>query len=1180
MKIAAFVIMLFLASAGAAERLVYPARQAPKPETRTIIGGLGENPDIEPLYAEFLTDADAVTPGSGGTLVQTIRNWPEPGKRIIVGKGEKITDAIRQRINADLPDLYEFTDPKAINYKNSVLKRAANAVLKPERSYQNFHDLAEAYRLTGEVKYRSAMASSLEHLRPIADNHYGMGLVIRGYDYWARGGEIPAALIHKADQIFLDYIADEAESWWRRSENRAVFADNRHHVYGTWGYLKTAQMLWRGLTEEQRDSETGHFLKKRIDECNAWFAACRREYRPTVLSTGVFINLNIFLLHAVQNCRGEISNDWLIELARLSAAAIDNTGGALGLSGYEDTYPGFWTKNYPVGGVLNLAAYLTGSPTIKYLRGILPGTDNNTWWNLSSDTHSWADGKASVPAGGFTGFQKTFGDAFPLYISYRNGFSPDDLFFCLTGSGTASIDAGDSGKGNQTYPGMLARLSWNALPFLVQNTNLPTLQNRNAPGIDRPGAAAGVRADLQYEKSGYIDGLDYLSVYAKDYCSVDWRRRILVKDNDFMLVADTFTARHDDQYSGVLTWRTPFMARRNADGCGIVFNGRELQLATHPGVEMRANRAPGKQGALRPDIIRQAFRAHLRENEDYTVGTLLYPGKKRYQLRRFGPKAFLLKLEDGSTALAGFDGFSGHGIQIDAPVFYRRVADSLWESATPGKSGPEAASPVKTDWVYDGFEPEWEELRDFRVSSAAAPRIAAVCTGNLDRAASVSGKSPLDVAVEFPGETHLERAVFIFAHDGGRGKWYLNPPQSTPRVEGGRANSPYLELDESYKGAPYSYSGTTVEVGQRKQRFHFKAEAKQLYQLRLYGGRKTAPETQAILPLGSGKVLARSGGNEIACLDIRTGNVLWQTRLPYEVRDWAAGDGLLALACLDSTVKTLDLRTGQPRWSCDTAAIPLGLPYSVAPLGKGFIASSYYHMTVIDADGKIQNPAQKILPGMWIYNVMGNVDLNGDGIPDAIGRALWGHVNLFDGKTGKVDYFANQLGPLVDWKLLKGPELLVVSTDGIGCYRANIRPELLHEGWPGAPDEDALLLEERSQRTVWRHSFENEITAFAEFENEFLIGFATGTVRAYTRDGKTAGAFLVDGPVKNLAVHGDRLLVNTGERIFRFDSKKRPDGVFACRNNGIYALPGGLLALTPGGVSKINLGSWKLQNYH
>ena len=174
-------------------------------------------------------------------------------------------------------------------------------------------------------------------------------------------------------------------------------------------------MLWRGLSTEQRNSEIGILLKKRIDECNDWFAACRREYRPTVLSTGVFINLHIFLLHAVQNNREEISNDWLIELAKLSAAATDNTGGALGLSGYEDTYPGFWTKNYPVGGVLNLIAYLTGSPAIKYLRETLPGTDNNTWWNLSSDIHSWANGKPTVSSGGFTGFQNVFGNNFPLF---------------------------------------------------------------------------------------------------------------------------------------------------------------------------------------------------------------------------------------------------------------------------------------------------------------------------------------------------------------------------------------------------------------------------------------------------------------------------------------------------------------------------------------------------------------------------------------------------------------------------------------------------------------------------------------------------------------------------------------------------------------------------------------------
>ncbi|MGE4565869.1 MAG: PQQ-binding-like beta-propeller repeat protein, partial [Victivallaceae bacterium] len=975
----------------------------------------------------------------------------------------------------------------------------------------NFYALAEAHRLTGDAKYRDAMVKSLERLEPIADNHYGMGLVVLGYDYWARSGLIPAELVRKADRIFLQYLICEAGSWWRRNEDHAVFADNRHHVYGTWGYLQTAKMLWRGLDSRQRDSETGRFIARKIEEGDRWFAACRREYRPTVLSTGVFINLNIFLLHAVQNRAAGVAvpPEQLEELARLSAAAMDNTGGAIGISGYEDTYPGFWRQSYPVGGVLNLAAHLADSPAMRRLRQDLKGVDNQTWWQLSSDNHAWQDGGAiAAKNADYLGFQMVSPRRnAPLYVSYRNGFSPDDLFFCLTGSGTADIGTGDSGKGDQTYPGMLARLSWNSLPFFVQNTNSTTPLNRNTLTLDRTGKAEKVHADLRCESPGKINGVDYLTMFADRYCGADWRRRIIVKDNDFMLFSDTVTAPEKDCFNGILTWRTPYAARRTADGAEIGFNGRLLQMAWAANVPLesrifRSDATPG--AALRPDLIRQYFSSHLEKGESMTVGTLLYPGKEHYQFRMLAPDVFLLRQSTtGALALAGFGKFSTPMLNLDAPAFYLpedaqgypagtlpRELQRLWNAAVPVRVPPRSAVPATDVWRYAGFSPGRLDLRNFVINSPNIPDIEKLCTGNLDRATCHRGKAPLELTVEFPGETYMSEAIMLFAQDNGRGKWYLNPPSASPKVElaiDGQSrpfsNQPSLELDESYKGNTYSYTGTVVPVAASGKKFTFKIDAGQLYQVRFLGAQCPAEALDA-LAFGKDKLLLRSDRNEIVCLRARDGVELWRRQLPCGIRSWAVTTGLIGLACADSTIKALDPQNGETVWSCDTSSIAMGLPYSIAAYGEGFIASSYYHLTVIGADGGIRNPDQRILPGMWIYDVMGKTDLNADGFPDAIGRALWGHVSLFDGKTGKVDYFANIKGQLKDWRLLKStdgnPELLIVSYDGIGLYHATIRPELLHDGWDHAPDEDALLLEPRSQRQIWAHRFQSGINAFTE----------------------------------------------------------------------------------------------------
>ena len=1201
-----------------------------------IIGNLEQNQALIQLYAKFMTDADAMTPGRDGILIQQIPNHNIPGSHAVVIAGsslettrlavEKYVMALKAGQDPFAIQLYDFKSGVPQKYKQEVLLAAARC-MKPDNSWNNFYYLAEAHRLTGDTKYVEAARASAEKMTLIKDNHYGMGLVIRGWDYWARSGLLPEAQTQKVDQLFLEYLINEQNSWWRRGESKAVFADNRHHVYGTWGYYQTALMLYRGLDEKQRSTETGRFIKNKIVECEQWFAACCRYYMPSILSAGVFINLNIFSTYAMQS--GDLAifeSGRAKEYVRLAVAGTDNTGCSVGISGYEDTYPGAWLEGYPVGGVINIAAYYYQSPQYLWLKKNLPGFTNSTWWMLSSDYHSYAfDGITPKPALDLLGFMPVFStNDYPLYVAFRTGFGENDLDFCITGAGTDDISTSDSGKGRQVYPNMIPRLSWNGISWLVQNTNCVTPGYRNALTVDCANDNSLILNDMKTIFSGRDNNTYFYRGLAEKYCGCDWNRSFIIFGNDFMLVEDSLTALEAGDISGTITWRTPYPAEKTEQNTVVAgFNGKRLNFQAASVQPLTTSvTSPGKQGSLSPYVIRQAFAGSLKGRGSVLTANLIYPGERHYEIRVADSHVYVIKdNRNDAVSLIGFEEFSSGGLQINGKAF--RVIDSGWTALEGklninGKPYPDQNLPInlkgilntiwenskitennkkKTEepaapgilWRFDNFEKTFPLLSGYKFSSVGALNLAMACDGNIkrDQKALWERGAKLNMTFEFQEKVNLRQVAMIYYSDWGKEKRYQKLPDKVSQVtvtnldierDDVKTNTtPYFELDETYKGIPFTYTGALAQIDVSGTKFKIQADTASLYQIRLYGGKPVVPKIIDAIMFGKDKLLVRNEKDEVVCLAVDSGHCLWHTQIPFAIISWSAGRENIALGCMDSTVKGLDPDSGKILWSTDTSGIALGLPYNIAPLNNGFIFSSYYHMNPIGPDGKLYNAAQKILPGMWLYDVMGNVDLDGDGITDAISRSLWGHVNLYDGKTGKVDYFANLGGQLVNWKLIKGndnkPDLLVVTKDGIGLYDAHIRRELLHEGWDGAPDEDALLLEKRSQREIWSKQFNSEIKSFAMFGDELVLGFSTGMIKRFTHSGKELKAYYSGSPVLDVNVAGDRLLVNSGEIISVYDYDYKLKGRYSLKNSGIKVFDNGqyILAFAVDGIIRLNI---------
>jgi len=1240
-----------------------------------ILGNLQQNEAIFPLYAGFYTNADAFTPGKDGVLIQFIPNWNCPENHVLIAAGsdndgtEKAIDVLIDKLTS-IEKNTALSSLQLFDYKNEALRERTkkSSVFSKSKedkfTWEKFYTLSELYLENGDKKFLDLITKIAERMPSntwndgIHDNHYGMELPVRGWDTFARSGQLSPKLVQKIDQIFLNYLINWENAWWRRKENTPVFYDNRHHVYGTWGYWHVAKMLLNGLTEEQRKSEVGRFLEEKCRECEVWFSSCCRNYEQSILSTGVFINYTIFMLYAFQSGDLEIfRNGGAQKIASLAVSAVDNTGGRVGIAGYEDVYPGTLFSSYPVGPVICLAAFYYKDWELAWLRKHLPGFSTQTWWNLCMDNHSYSfiPDKISF-ATSYLGFNPIFGTPeTPLFLSFRKNYGLEYLYLFITGSGTRNINKGDSGKERQVFPNMIARLSWLGVPWLIQNTNRETVFNRNAMLIDTNNAMTGVANDMELIYNGKINDTFFCSTLAKKYMGSDWKRSYIIVDNSILLIEDDIKALKDADYRAIATWRTPFyVTRKSATVAEIRCNDKYLFISSpenYPhNFDMKTGRALEREGAVKPGFIRQYIRDNLKNNASMILHNLIYPSSKAtpsdFSIRSWKPHISLIKNnKTGEIIIAGFScldekklsisadaflldmsSFRGIGKNVSLniegnkitnqqiPINLKRILNEIWNSISAENKIAPSSQNFKKEiiWSYDSFTMLPRKLNNFIYNSPNTNNLDWAVDGELKRGECAKAKNanPIEISVDFDKEENLREITLLYSHDSGKGNVSrIVPRKSLPvKLSNEDGNIPheinfhsefFYELDEAYKGAPYIYNGSKILLDVTGKKFRIKIPASALYQISFYG-KEEKTRVKDIKLLGSNKksksILILTDTNEIVCLSADTGKCRWKTLIPSDILDWTVGTidnnemEEIGLACMDMSVKKLNPENGEIIFSCPTSPIALGLPYSVATFkgGKdvppGFIFSSYYHMNVIDNNGKLLASEQKILPGMWIYDIMGgSIDLNNDGVSDAIGRALWGHVNLYDGKTGKVDYFANLRGHLVDWKLIKDektdkPLLIVATLNGLGMYDAYIRNELLHEGFKAAPDEDALLLEKRSDRKIWEHKFEATATNLNIWQNEIIISHATGMISRFSLAGEFLGKFSVWPAVINMdtALIGNKecLLVNTGRAIIVFNQDFKRIKEIPLENYKMKILDNGKIILVctlENGVSELKI---------
>jgi len=1073
------------------------------------------------------------------------------------------------------------------------------------------------------------------------DAHYATGHPARGWDFWARSGLLEAELVQRVDQVFLDYLVRYEDAWWRRSEDKPVFAHNRHHVYGTWGYWLMACLLERRLLPAEREGELGRYLAARRTECERWFRAAGRD-EPRILSAGIFHNADTYFLVAAMTGDVEFfSSGYARRFAEMAAGILDNTGAGLGTGGYEDTYRGANAAGYPISLPVVLSTFYYRDPQLRWLRDHQKGFNLSTWWARISPAHGWTTAKvAPEPPQRLLGVQSLLGPpGRPFFITVREGFDPADLYIGLTGTGQPDMDSSDAGKERQVLPNMIARMSWGGVSWLATNTNRHTAFHRSALTVDADGEPAETLGDTKVLLAERQDDAIFYRGSVEDYGPCAWERSFIILGRRFWLVEDRITAARAATYSGVLTWLLAKPTElRDSRSAEAAWDGQRLSITTaEPNVYLDLAISPPERSALTHYVLRLYQSGPLARGEGRSLHTLFAlcsgEGPAGLDVRPAGGRTVLIR--DGATGeiyLAGIGGLDRGELKIAAEAFLLapgrcylagqdarglfgsrpltrgRTPDGLaetlagwWKDSAGRPAAPvpavEAGEPL---WEFTDFARTPKKLTGFAVDCGRAAQPNAPFQDDIVRSAAAAWPKgeTINFTATFRRPVHLREIRLINSYSDNASLYHAGPRDNASvvvtQLDGDPPRAvpatfrPYARLEEVYKANGTAYRGWTAAVDVEGRRFRIEMNGSSLIHAELRGD-GDEPDTVADVQAaslragGTYDVLVRTKGSEIICLDGRTGQLVWRRAAPAPVLAWVVGDAdgdgkdEIALSCMDEKVYRL-AADGTVLWGCPVSRTKHTLGYALdiwAGDGRetGFVVSSYYRMHLIGLDGKPILDQTRIIPGMWLYDCFGGrIDLNGDGVCDAISRALWGHVNLFDGKTKKVDYFANLRGGLVRWEVLtgangRGPQLLVASENGLGLYDAAIREERLTDGWDEAPDEDALLIEPRSKRARWEHHFLSPVAAMVRWPAAHAILWAhpTGVIGRVGPDGKRLPNILVADRLIDLApapsAAGERLVANTGRELIFLDPELKATSRLPIANDGMRILPGGREAI-------------------
>lgn len=695
-----------------------------------LLGGLGSNRALLPLYARYHTCCDARYPGGEGYVLRTVVRPIGREANVLVAGGstrEAVARGVRSLLerveglalggDLELPYLCEIQLGGEIAAQlESVLQDSLTATVSNDngepKSYGRtlglFTRNAHLYFYTGREVFaeraRDALLALLQaNPGPIRIADYTLeNLAVA----WRRVSVSPvfsADERREVDQRMFQTAAAQDSAWWRQRDASPGIG-GRHQTTGMlawWTLVRSLQEIGNP------DAEASRQLDQWRSECEVYLDGLTRHYwddlddyqsADSVQNTASYC-LQTGHMHWFQS-------GMAARAVRQLIATTDNLGYYVGIQGYGEALPGWERFSLNGGLLLGACAFVYDDPGYRWLLNRFPPLQRS-WGALgplglhqfSTSTHTpftppdWFTGLTverfspyrldRVRTGAFLGDPLMDGSSVvglkPVDLGLerafdklviRDGTSPEDMFLVLQGHSGTSLSTIDVNA--------IIRYSNHGHMWLVQNTAQRSLYFKNGVYVSRGWEQASIPAAVELVAGADLGDVRMAASRLDDYRGTTWTRNLITLRDQFALVIDQVRVNKAGPLVACCTWRCP-VATEWSHGVWSARQGHatfHLEPVTAENVTCEHSSRP--DGATRPTVLREWHSVDASEGETLTFENLLHvsspPDRRSLSLSRVSPgRVFIRSAEEGKEdtyclAAVGDQGIDLRELVTDAKI--------------------------------------------------------------------------------------------------------------------------------------------------------------------------------------------------------------------------------------------------------------------------------------------------------------------------------------------------------------------------------------------------------------------------------------------------------------------------------------------------------------------------------
>ena len=587
-----------------------------------MLGHVGNNPALLPLYGRFQTLADSICPGPGGALVQTVSDPFGNGADVIVaGASDEaglkksaglLAEALRARPagpTLSLPRLFQA------HYGEAFLKRHAHAARKPKASHVN-DGLKEASKVIREGKHCS-VAGLLENAgsRYLMYGHAADArLYVALWDYYERNAVADAKTYGGPWGFDSDFPSARVVAAWDLVEHDPSLTDDdrlrvaRH--MGRWlkeavipkcaGAAKGNKVLFNHQTFPALGALfAGLYYSKSypVAEGPAWLAMADAIFRRQSGYAKSHEDCNSYqwLTHGhlmryvvARPDLTFIENGNAGKIAAYAIGSMDNLGYQVP---YGDT--SLWRSTMAEVFFLSTYAFLTGDADARWVLGRKLGVLGRppVFWTSSFMPAEIAEGGA-VPTR-FDGVRawpldEHYYESFPEKsrpplarcvdkVSFRAALDPQAAYLLLDG-------LSNGGHGHRDGNGV-SRITRFGRVWLADNDYFKTaVKYHNSLLVIRDGGSAPIPAYCELLGAGETPRYGFSRTRLAGYAGVDWDRTVVwLKELQAFAVLDRLVAQEKGRYQFRVLWHGIGECTLEDDGMLLAQKGPALRIQLAPG---------------------------------------------------------------------------------------------------------------------------------------------------------------------------------------------------------------------------------------------------------------------------------------------------------------------------------------------------------------------------------------------------------------------------------------------------------------------------------------------------------------------------------------------------------------------------------------------------------------------